>query len=194
MTAQKTPTAPALDPATFDLNDWISGATATERAVTVYRNANLIARLDVIKQEIAIAERIPAGSRSVTDPSPRTLKAKWDAVAKEFADSALTVTVRGLTQERANQIRKESVAAAVKASKVALSKEQKASLGLRAILAEAIVSPQFADHEQVLAFANAIGDGQYVQIIEAYNAASHLAPTVTAPFSRQSSDEDDGEE
>ena len=183
-----------LDPATFDLNDWISGATTTERAVTVYRNARLIARLDVLKQEIAVAERIPAGSRSVTDPSPRKLKAEWDAVAKEFADSALIVTVRGLTQERATQIRKESVAAAVKASKTALTKEQKASLALRSILVEAIVSPKFTDEQQVLAFANAIGDGQYIQVIEAYQTASNLAPTVTAPFSLPSSDEDDGEE
>ncbi|WP_104086567.1 hypothetical protein [Arthrobacter sp. GMC3] len=176
---------------TFDLQAWIGGATTKERRVTIYQKSGLIGQIDTLKEELSLARRIPAGQRGVSDRSPTKIEQEIRALAEAFAASALIVRVKGLTEDHSSRLRKNAVVDAEK-NRRKLSDEARSSLGMRAILLEAITFPKFSDEKQVKAFGDAIGDGQYVQIIEAYQDASFMPSEVNPGFLLGSSDEEDG--
>lgn len=176
---------------TFDIEAWIGGATTKERRVTVYQKSDLIGQIDTLKEELSLARRIPTGQRGISDRSPAKIEQEIRALAQEFAESALVVRVKGLTEDHSKRLRKNAVVDAEK-NRRKLSEEARSSLGMRAILLEAIVFPNFKDMEQIKTFGNAIGDGQYVQIMEAYQDASFMPSEVNPGFLLDASDEEDG--
>ncbi|AIX99772.1 hypothetical protein ART_0174 [Arthrobacter sp. PAMC 25486] len=176
---------------TFDLEAWIGGATTKERRVTVYQKSGLIGQIDILKEELTIARRIPTGQRGISDRSPAKIEAEIRTLAQSFADSALVVRVKGLTEDHSSRLRKNAVVDAEK-NRRKLSDEARSALGMRAVLLESIVFPKFTDEKQLKTFAEAIGDGQYVQIIEAYQDASFMPSEVNPGFLLESSDEEDG--
>ncbi len=171
-------TAPLEAPVDFDLDAWLTDAKRPERSVTVYKRADLIADLDELERQIDNANRAGAEEESLGFAGKR-LEAEYLAKLQEFHDSALTIRVRGLTQDEINKIHSDGKNA----------KENQAQIGRRLIEA-ALVSPRIntAGLERL---ANAIGDVQMNQIVNAYQLATMQAPVVTVPFSLRSSGQDD---
>lgn len=174
-------TAPLEAPVDFDLDAWLTDAKRPERSVTVYKRADLIADLDELERQIDNAHRAGAEEESLSSSGAK-IEAEYLAKLQEFHDSALTIRVRGLTQEEMNAIHSEGKKA----------KENQTQIGRRLIEA-ALVSPRInaAGLERL---ANAIGDAQMTQIVNAYQLATMKAPVVTVPFSLRSSGQDDTQE
>lgn len=139
-----------------DLDEWIDSAQRTHRSVTLYARADLIADLDRLDREIQIA-------READEPTG-DLDAAWEDTARRFHESALTITVRGLTDAEFRAIRTQANIDKVDAS----------TLGAR-LLAEAIVSPSFSV-EQLLALEDKVGEAQIGRIVAAYTLASREQP------------------
>lgn len=139
-----------------ELDEWIDGAQRTHRSVTLYARADLIADLDRLDREIQIARE--------ADEATDDLDAAWEDVARRFHESALTITVRGLTDAEFRAIRTQSNIDKVDAS----------TLGAR-LLAEAIVSPPFTV-EQLLSLEDKVGEAQIGRIVAAYTLASREQP------------------
>lgn len=60
-------------PGTFDLEDWITGGTAhrLRKHVTVYREADLLAQVDQIDEQLKHTEKGPEDMQSMGDTDPR---------------------------------------------------------------------------------------------------------------------------
>lgn len=174
-------TAPLGAPEDFDLEAWLTDAKRPERSVTVYKRADLIADLDELERQIDNANRAGAQEESLSSAGAK-LEAEYLAKLQEFHDSALTVRVSGLTQDEINKIHSAGKKA----------KENQNQIGRRLIEA-ALVWPKI-NTEGLERLANAIGDAQMTQIVNAYQLATMKAPVVTVPFSLRSSGQDDTQE
>lgn len=165
-------------PQEFDIDAWLNDAERPARSVTVYQKAGLIADLDAIAEQIQNAEE----AQEVDGPSMggghASLRAKYQAVAQQFHDSALTIRVEGR-----NKSERARVASAV------TEPEKRGA----AILAEAIQSPKFTP-AQVEKLAAKIGDAQFQRIVTRFNEASDEVPSVSADFLPKVSTPDDGGE
>lgn len=187
---------PEITEENFDLDGWIAGATGKERRVTIYAKQSLVGELDALREELRKYHREEATGgrqRGLTDRGLNAINGDIRKLMTEFESSAITVRVKGMTEERAAKIRKTAIAEAEKARKN-LQDGQREALGIRAVMAEAIVFPKINSIEQMKKFADAIGDGQYVALIDAYNDASYVGPELDAAFLLGSSDDTDGEE
>jgi hypothetical protein len=106
-----------LDPAepddvtTFDMDAWIDDAKLPQRSMTVYRRADLRSRLDELEREIRLSE---GGESSSADAGVAGLKAEWRKVAEQIDASAITITVRALTDDAGKQARADAKAENVK--------------------------------------------------------------------------------
>lgn len=168
----------SVTPQDFDLDAWLDGAERPARSVTVYQKAGLIADLDALEEQIRNAEE----AQDVDGPSmgggPASLRAKYQKLAQQFHDSALTIRVEG--RSKSERVR---VASAV------TDPEKRGA----AILAEAIQSPKFTP-AQVEKLAAKIGDAQFQRVVARFNEASDEVPAVSADFLPHASTLGDGGE
>jgi hypothetical protein len=95
----------------FDLDAWIDDAKPPQRSMTVYRRADLQSRIDELDRQIRLAE---GQEGSAAEAGVQGLKAEWDKVARQIADSAVTVTVRAVTDDAAKQARADAKAEGIK--------------------------------------------------------------------------------
>ena len=102
----------ADDLAEFDLDAWIDDAKPPQRSMTVYRRADLYSRVDELEREIRLAD---GSEGSSADAGVKGLKAELDKVARQIYDSAVTITVRAVTDDAAKQARADAKAEGVKA-------------------------------------------------------------------------------
>lgn len=166
---------PALDPATFDLDAWIGGATATVRAVTLYARADLIAEIDELSRQLRIAESIPDDDRSMGDPSPEGIRQQLEQLAQAFEASALVFKVEGRSDEAREKIAKRLKKQGVDEYDIVLHQ-----------LADAIVEPRGVTPAQ-LRLIGQRSESQLKMLVTASSMASFQPPRVDVPFSSASS-------
>lgn len=95
-----------LTPETFDFANWLAGAYKPTRGSTVHQRGDLIAELDRVQEEIELAEAVPDDERSLSDPSPRRLRAKYAELAQKFHESGVFVKISGHTEAEQVEISK----------------------------------------------------------------------------------------
>lgn len=166
----------------FDLDSWISGVKAAERSVTVYQIPDVQARVDQLTRELRIAEKLPDKSRGIADRTPTAIIEDIKKLEQDFESSSITVTVKGLAQDRIDKITKRFK----KNKKDATSEEINI-----AIMLEAIVAPKFKNIEQLTKFMDVIGPAQSNSVVKAFNDATWKEPEVSVPFSLAYSDDDE---
>lgn len=89
----------------FDLEAWLDGAKRTERAVTVYGRADLLAVIDKLEAEQRTLRVIPEGGRALSDGNGDQLQAQIDALYVQMDESKLELRVTFLDDEELAEIR-----------------------------------------------------------------------------------------
>lgn len=168
--------SPELDPATFDLDAWISGATSTVRAVTLYQRPDLMAEVDDLTRQLRVAEAIPDEDRGMADASPQGIRSRLEQVAKQFEASALVFKVAGRSDAARERLAK-------RLKKQGVTDEYEVILHQ---LADAVVEPKGVTVE----FLRTLGERSEAQLKmlgAASSLANHQPPRVDVPFSSASS-------
>ena len=166
-------------PQDFDFDKWLDDAERPERAVTVYQKAGLMADLDRLAEQINNADEDEVDGPSVGGGAGK-LRAEYAKLAKQFHDSALTVTVGG----RSDDEKREFAAANLDV--------KPEDMGY-AILADAISSPKVTP-AQLKRFEKKVGPAQFGLILAGFKNASEELPAVSADFLPKRSTPDDGGE
>ena len=166
-------------PQDFDFDKWLDDAERPERAVTVYQKAGLIADLDRLEQQIRNADDDEVDGPSMGGGFGK-LRAEYAKVAKQFHDSALTLTVGG----RSDDEKREFAAANLDVKPEEMG---------YAILADAISSPNVTA-AQVKRLEKKIGPAQFALIVSGFKSASEGVPSVSADFLPKPSTRGDGGE
>lgn len=95
----------------FDLDAWLDGAKRTERAVTVYARADLLADIDRLEAEKATEEAANGLERSFGDlATPARIQAKIDALYVQMDASKLELRVGTLVDDELEAIRTKTQA------------------------------------------------------------------------------------
>jgi len=168
-----------VSPQDFDFDKWLDAADRPERAVTVYQKAGLIADLDRLEQLIVNADDDEVDGPSMGGGVGK-LRADYAKVAKQFHDSALTLTVGG----RSDDEKREFAAANLDVKPEEMG---------YAILADAISSPKVTA-AQVKRLEKKIGPAQFALIVAGFKSASEDVPSVSADFLPKPSTRGDGGE
>lgn len=143
----------------MNVDEWIAGATRTERAVTLYQRPDLLADLDDLDRRIDAAR--------LAGDNLEPLVEEWTAVAQRFANSALTVRVRGLTGAEIKTLKAEALLHRIELDETAAN-----------VIAHAAIDPVFTV-AQVFALIDAVGEAQVLKLSEAVIAACVAAPEVS---------------
>ena len=168
--------SPDLDPATFDLDAWINGATSTVRAVTLYQRPDLMAEVDALQRELRIAEAIPDEDRGMNDTTPAGIRSQLEQTAREFERSALVFKVESRSDGHRERIAKHL-------KKQGITDENEVVLHQ---LADAIIEPKGVTVD----FLRKLQDRSEAQVkllVVASTYANTEPPRVTVPFSNGSS-------
>jgi len=168
-----------VSPQDFDFDKWLDDADRPERAVTVYQKAGLIADLDRLEAQISNADDDEVDGPSMGGGVGK-LRAEYAKVAKQFHDSALTLTVGG----RSDDEKREFAAANLDVKPEEMG---------YAILADAISSPKVTA-AQVKRLEKKIGPAQFALIVTGFKSASEDVPSVSADFLPKPSTRGDGGE
>lgn len=180
-------------PEDFVFADWMAGAHKPTRGSTVYQRGDLMADLDRVREQIEVAELIPADERSLTDASPDKLRKEYETLAEQFYNSGLFVKMAGLTPDEqvtiSNKLDKETYATHEKGDKSdeALEKisDARKTLTYR-LMAASIVSPKL-DESQLRQLHQIIGDAQFNKLVQDYKLASATLNEPDADFLRKPS-------
>lgn len=168
--------SPGLDPATFDLDAWIGGATATVRAVTLHQRSDLVGEVEALQRELRIAESISDEDRGMNDPSPEGVRQRLEELAREFERSAVTFKIEGRSDEARERIEKRLKKQDVKDQKTITLHQ----------LADAIIEPAGVTPE-ILRKLGDKSEPQLKMLLVAYAYACGEPPKVDVPFSNGSS-------
>lgn len=172
-----------LDPKTFDVDAWLTGAKLPEHSVEVYRRGDLLAVADDLVRRIGQAELDEGLDRSLEDAvASASLRDEYEAVMAEFKASALTVRVRAV---------KESEMAVLDA-KVERGEIRKEDRALHEI-SIASVEPKLTV-EQVQRMRETIGPAQVQKIYSAVFRATGEQPQVSPAFLPKRSGQGTGQE
>lgn len=186
--SETTETPEAITPETFDFAKWLAGAYKPTRGSTVHQRGDLIAELDRLREQIGLAEDVPADERSLADVSPDRLREQYAAIAQQFHDSGLFVKVSGHTNEE-----KLAIANALDARiterfpKDDKSDEANAYRHAQAkkltyhLLADALVSPRL-NAEQLEQLHSVVGESEFERIVTDYQLASNATNEPDADF------------
>lgn len=171
-----------IDPEEFDLAGWVKGIKRPERSVTIYQRPDIIAELDDLERKIKIAritandEEAPVGARR----SLRSMEADYQRLAEEFANSALTLRLRFLSDDDKRAIAKKAKAGDV------------SDLGYR-IWAATIVSPKMTT-AQAKALLGGLDEKQFATVDARFKSLYEDEPSVSADFLPKSSGQGNGTE
>lgn len=150
---------------TFDLGKWIAGVLPTRRSVPVYQRGDLLAALDDVSAQEALAhghtrEALAARARELTD---------------ELIASRVVFVVEGRTSAWVTDCASQLEKGGVKDPTDVLLHQ----------LADQIVEPGGVTFEHLKALS-AVSEPQVVRLVEAMTAANSSAPRVDPRFSRAS--------
>lgn len=138
--------------------DFVANARRPRRSVLIYSRPDVIADLDRINQELAVAKA------ANDDDKAAELEQQWHETALIFHGSALRVTVEGRTQAEISALR-----AGAKAE--GLDDEEEAAV----ILADAIVTPQMTK-DDLIGLRRSSGDVTVEILLQAWKAACFDPP------------------
>lgn len=177
---------PSNDPATFDVEGWLTDAHMPEESTTVYKRPDVIAELSDLKRRIELESRVASDERAAGEAALSPLEQEYAALLETFSRSALTVYVRALTDEKMRELR----ASTEERTKELSTDEQNAEFGYE-LLAASIVAvkpaggprtPASFTPAKVKALRNSIGDVQVQNILRARQTAQNAMPAVDADF------------
>jgi hypothetical protein len=184
--------------AEFDVEAWLTDAQMPEEAAEVYKRADVIAELQVVKSQIETQRAASQAEKtSHGDTVLRNLERRYDDMVKTFCDSKLTIYVRALNPDRLAALRVESDERTQGKDK----QGQNEDFGY-AILSASIVAVRAAGGErtpvtwtrkQVKDIEHAIGTTQMKEVLNARLRAQNGLPRVDADFLHRPSGSDDGQ-
>ena len=177
----------AIDPKTFDVDAWLTGAKLPEHSVVVYGRADLLARADDLQRRIAAAEQDEAADaapeRAVGEQlESARLREEYEAIAEEFDASALTIRVRALNPDESGPIQK-----------AVDDKEIPAEEQILHEIAAAAIEPTFTV-EQLRVMQKRIGPAQVKKIWDAVFRSTGEQPQVSPAFLPRRSGQGTGQE
>lgn len=179
--AEAAPQEVTPDPAAFNIADWLTPVNQKDHRktveVTLIRDFSLEAEIyEFNALERQIKNKHQAGAvdpdASVADPSSATmLEARREELHARIRGASIVVTVRAMTQPEINK---------------ALGGLKPANdMYWPRVFAQSVEFPDGSklDVQHWPEFRNTIGEGQFNQLVEAFNDASFRAPVkVNAPF------------
>ncbi len=190
----------------LDLDKWLDGTCGLTRTAKVYQRGDLIAAIDELERELAVAQRVekelPKGERGLTDRTPEQIRREIDALSREVLDSALILHVQDRTEERRVRLRQECLKQLKVSDEDNMSFEDRETLNYR-IIADAIVKIETADGKskslpdglppnKLREMVQRLGDAALGELWTAYRRVTMEAPQVSAPLSRRNSSEHGG--
>lgn len=187
-----------LNPATFDVESWLTDAALPEESATVYKRPDVISELSDLKRRIEIEGRANDVEQTAGSKRAATLEKEYEKLLRTFSGSALTVYVRALTPDEQKSIRD----AHEERTKDMVPADANREFGYD-LLAEAITHVKPAGGERVPAkfttpalkgMRDAIGDVQMSLILAARQQAQNGMPVVDADFLHKRSGTETGQE
>ena len=151
-----------LDPKTFDLDEWLAGASRVTKFVEVYGKPHLQAEIDELEALAADADEADRDE----------ILERADALRDEMESSRARFKITSIPDERIESIRRK------------VKDEEERTF---AIMAEQIIAPAGMTPEKVRAIRDAIGDGYFAQTLTATCLAAQQGLGVTVPFSSAAS-------
>lgn len=172
-----------LDPQTFDVDAWLTGAKLPEHSVEVYRRGDLLAVADDLIRRIGQAERDEDLERALGEgESAAALREQYERVLAEFKASALTIRVRAVKESETDVLN----------GKVERGEVRKEDRPLHEI-SIAAVEPKLTV-EQVQRMREALGPAQITKVWDAVFRATGQQPEVSPAFLPRRSGQDTGQE
>lgn len=152
-----------LDPKTFDVDAWLSGATRVTKMVEFYAKTALHGEIDYLDSLAADAE----------GDERDDLNSRADALREEMKASLVRFMISSIPERRVDAITKQF-------------KPKDAEGRTFAVMAEQIVSPAMTA-EQLETLRDAVGDGYFAQTLVATCLAAQQGISVSVPFSSAAS-------
>ena len=187
------------NPATFNVEDWLTDAALPQESATVYKRPDVVAELTDLKRRIELAERVNDAEATAGAKRPATLIRQYEQLLRTFSGSALTVYVRALTGDELRARR----AASEERTKDLPTQDANIEFGFD-LLAAAIVAvkpagakestPASLTTAQVKALKDGIRETQMQLILAARQQAQNGLPTVDADFLHKPSGTEAGQE
>lgn len=161
----------ALGEQTFDFAAFVAGAKPTHRAVTLYARGDLKARLDLIGEEIELAER--AGNKGKT----ATLRKDAQAIVDEMTGqgAVIDIVVAGRSDDWIARVDE------------ALEKDGITDATEKVLrrVAEQVVAPEGVTYELLESFRQ-VSEPQVKKVVVAATLANQQAVSADVPFLRGS--------
>lgn len=142
----------------MDVSQFVSSARRQRRSVKVYARPDVIADLDRINQELAVAKA--ANDIDVI----AELEAAWQAAADTFHASGLRVVIEARNQDEINAVK-------VKAKAEGCDEEEESAM----ILADSIIEPEMTK-ENIIELRRTGGDAAVEILMQAWTAACFNPP------------------
>jgi hypothetical protein len=189
---------PVVDPAEFDVEEFLQDARLPEESVTVYKRPDVIAELSDLKRRIQLEDRLRTDEQSAAEMSLTPLEQEYEALLQTFSRSAVTVYVRAIPDEEIAEQRKLTE----ERTKGMPPQDANLEFGYD-LLARAIIGMKPAGGERkpvtftpakIKTLRKAIGDTQVDLILKARQIAQNAMPSVDADFLLRHSGEEAGSE
>lgn len=190
----------------LDLDKWLDGTCGLTRTAKIYQRGDLIAAIDELERELAVAQRVEKelgkGERGLTDRSAEQIRREIDDLSREVLDSALILHVQDRTEERRVKIREECLKQLKVSDEDNMSFADRETINYR-IIADAIVKIETADGKakqlpdglppnKLREMVQRLGDAALGDLWTAYRRVTMEAPQVSAPLSRRNSSDHGG--
>lgn len=177
-----------LNPAEFDFEAWIDDARLPEGSETVYKRADLVAKIDHLARQIRVETDATAGEKTSASPLLASLRKEREKLMQDFAASEMTFYIRALPTERIKAIVAEHPEVKSEDKDVALAAQVSIN---RQLLAESIValeSPRLEKRDitmtvpLVATMEAKIGAAQLAKLLVKRTEVQSEAPTPDADF------------
>jgi len=185
------------NPATFDVEDWLTDAALPEESATVYKRPDVIAELTDLKRRIGIESRANEVEQTAGSKRADTLEKEYENLLHTFADSALTIYVRALSPDELKALRAAHEERTTGMDSLAANAEYGFDLLAASIThvkpAGGKRLPANLTPAKVKTMEEAIGGTQMTTVLAARQQAQNALPTVDADFLRKPSGTEAGQ-
>jgi hypothetical protein len=191
-------TESTIDPAEFDVEAWLTDAKMPEESAEVYKRADVIAELQVVKRQIETQREAASIEKTAHGNTVlRNLETRYKDLVETFCASKLTIYVRAVSPDE----QRESREITEKRTEGMEPKLQNLEFGYD-LLARSIVAVRPAEGErtevnwsvkQVKAMEKSIGAAQMSEVLNARMQAQNGLPRVDADFLLKPSGSEDGQ-
>lgn len=174
------------NPATFDVEAWLTDAALPEESATVYKRPDVVAELTDLKRRISIESRVNDVEQTAASKRSETLEHEYEALLRTFSDSALTLYVRALTADELRALREAHDKRTAEMDPKQANEEYGYDLLSAAITAVKPAGgqrvPATFTPAKVRGMENAIGATQMNLVLAARQQAQNGLPNVDADF------------